>query len=83
MDTVSDSGLAALRSRLTIPVLGPGLVQQHVAAMLGKRFSILTMWERWRPLYEKTMAEYGTRSLLRVDPLDRQAPRPGAAARGP
>ena len=60
MDTVSDSGLAALRSRLTIPVLGPGLVQQHVAAMLGKRFSILTMWERWRPLYEKTMADYGT-----------------------
>jgi allantoin racemase len=60
MDTVSDSGLAALRSRLTIPVLGPGLVQQHVAAMLGKRFSILTMWERWRPLYEKTMTEYGT-----------------------
>ena len=60
MDTVSDSGLAALRSRLSIPVLGPGLVQQHVAAMLGKRFTILTMWERWRPLYEKTMAEYGT-----------------------
>jgi len=61
MDTVSDSGLAALRSRLTIPVLGPGLVQQHVAAMLGRRFSILTMWERWRYLYEKTMSEYGTR----------------------
>jgi allantoin racemase len=60
MDTVSDSGLAALRSRLSIPVLGPGLVQQHVAAMLGKRFSILTMWERWRTLYEKTMADYGT-----------------------
>ena len=36
MDTVSDSGLAALRSRLTIPVLGPGLVQQHIAAMLGR-----------------------------------------------
>src|SRR5688500_14510878 len=29
MDTVSDSGLAALRSRLTIPVLGPGQTQQH------------------------------------------------------
>ncbi len=61
MDTVSDSGLAALRSRLSIPVLGPGLVQQHVAAMLGKKFSILTMWQRWVSLYEKTMAEYGTR----------------------
>jgi len=63
MDTVSDSGLAALRSRLSIPVLGPGLVQQHVAAMLGKRFSILTMWDRWISMYEKTMAEYGTRSF--------------------
>jgi len=61
MDTVSDSGLAALRSRLTIPVLGPGQVQQHVAAILGKKFSILTMWRRWFSLYEKTMAEYGTR----------------------
>lgn len=61
MDTVSDSGLAALRSRLTIPVLGPGQVQQHVAAVLGKKFSILTMWRRWASLYEKTMAEYGTR----------------------
>ena len=60
MDTVSDSGLAALRSRLSIPVLGPGLVQQHVAAMLGKRFSILTMWRRWISMYEKTMAEYQT-----------------------
>lgn len=63
MDTVSDSGLAALRSRLSIPVLGPGLVQQHVAAMLGRRFSILTMWDRWVSMYEKTMAEYGTRSF--------------------
>lgn len=61
MDTVSDSGLAALRSRLTIPVLGPGQTQQHVAAMLGKRFSILTMWRRWVSLYEKTMSEYETR----------------------
>ena len=74
MDTVSDSGLAALRSRLSIPVLGPGLVQQHVAAMLGRRFSILTMWDRWVPMYEKTMAEYGTARLLRLGPFDRRPP---------
>ena len=43
MDTVSDSGLAALRSRLTIPVIGPGLVSYAVGIMLGKRFSIVTM----------------------------------------
>jgi allantoin racemase len=71
MDTVSDSGLAALRSRLSIPVLGPGLVQQHVAAMLGRRFSILTMWQRWVPMYEKTMAEYGTRHFCAsIRPID-------------
>lgn len=71
MDTVSDSGLAALRSRLSIPVLGPGLVQQHIAAVLGKRFSILTMWQRWVSMYEKTMAEYGTRSFCAsIRPID-------------
>ena len=58
MDTVSDSGLYALRSRLTIPVLGPGLVSYAVATMLGKRFSIITMWERWRHLYEKNLDTY-------------------------
>ena len=58
MDTVSDSGLFALRSRLTIPVLGPGLVSYAVAIMLGKRFSIVTMWDKWRHLYEKNLDTY-------------------------
>ena len=58
MDTVSDSGLAALRSRLSIPVLGPGLVSYAVAIMLGKRFSIITMWDQWRHLYEKNLDTY-------------------------
>jgi allantoin racemase len=58
MDTVSDSGLAALRSRLTIPVIGPGLVSYCVGMMLGKRFSIITMWDKWRHLYEKNLDTY-------------------------
>ena len=58
MDTVSDSGLAALRSRLSIPVLGPGLVSYAVAIMLGRRFSIITMWEQWRHLYIKNLDTY-------------------------
>ena len=58
MDTVSDSGLSALRSRLSIPVLGPGLVSYTVAIMLGKRFSIITMWDQWRHLYEKNLDTY-------------------------
>jgi allantoin racemase len=58
MDTVSDSGLYPLRSRLTIPVVGPGLVSYCVGAMLGKRFSIVTMWDRWIHLYEKNLDAY-------------------------
>ena len=58
IDTVSDSGLAALRSRLDIPVIAPGQAAFHVASMLGKKFSVLTMWDEWFPLYEKVLTEY-------------------------
>jgi allantoin racemase len=58
IDTVSDSGLRALRSRLNIPVLGPGEASFHLACMLGKKFTVLTMWPEWFPLYEKTLTEY-------------------------
>lgn len=64
INTVSDSGLAALRSRLSIPVLAPGIAAFHTACMLGHRFSILTMWPRWYPLYRKTLKEYGLESRL-------------------
>ena len=59
IDTVSDSGLRALRSRLNIPVLGPGEAAFNMAMMLGKKFTVLTMWDEWFPLYEKTLTEYG------------------------
>lgn len=59
INTVSDSGLAALRSRLSIPVIGPGQASFHLACTLGRRFSVITMWERWLPLYRKTLREYG------------------------
>jgi allantoin racemase len=59
MDTVSDSGMYALRSRLSIPVIGPGLVSYAVGIILGKRFSIVTMWDKWTHLYEKNLAIYG------------------------
>ena len=46
MDTMSDSGLWALRSRLSIPVLGPGLVSYAVGIMLGKRLR-RAMFDGW------------------------------------
>ena len=59
IDTMSDSGVAPLRSLLSIPVIGPGRASMLLAQTLGERFSILIMWERWRHLYRKTIAELG------------------------
>ena len=59
INTVSDSGLSALRSRLSIPVIGPGQSSFHIASMLGQKFSILTMWQPWVPIYTKALNEYG------------------------
>lgn len=58
IDTVSDSGMYALRSRLSIPVVGPGQAAMHVACMLGHRFSVITMWDEWFHLYRKILSEY-------------------------
>jgi allantoin racemase len=59
IDTLSDSGVAALRSVLDIPVFGPGRTAMLMALMLGDRFSILTMASRWKPLYKKALDELG------------------------
>jgi len=59
IDTMSDSGVAALRSVLDIPVFGPGKVSMLTALMLGDWFSILTMASRWKPLYKKALDELG------------------------
>ena len=59
IDTMSDSGMAMLRSVLDIPVIAPGRQSMLVAQMLGEKFSILIMWDRWKMLYTKTLAELG------------------------
>lgn len=64
INSMSDSGLAALRSRLTIPVVGPGRASFFLAADLGKRFSVITMWPRWHWIYEKLATETGLGSRL-------------------
>lgn len=59
IDTMSDSGLSALRSVLDIPVIGPGRCSYLTALMLGSTFGILTQWDPWIGLYQKGLAEYG------------------------
>jgi allantoin racemase len=64
INTMSDSGLAALRSRLSIPVVGTGQAAFHTAAMLGKRFSVITMWPQWFWIYEKLGRDTGLSDRL-------------------
>jgi allantoin racemase len=64
LNSMSDSGLAALRSRLSIPVTGPGRSSFHLAADLGKKFSVVTMWPRWNWIYEKLAQETGLSAKL-------------------
>lgn len=59
IDTMSDSGMSMLRSVLSIPVIAPGRHSMLVAQMLGDKFSILMMWDRWKMLYTKTLGELG------------------------
>ena len=59
IDTMSDSGMAALRSELDIPVIGPGRASMLMAMMLGTRFSIVAMWPHWGHLYAKTLKDLG------------------------
>jgi allantoin racemase len=59
IDTMSDSGVAALRSALDIPVIGPGRASMLMAMLLGNHFSVVTMWKHWVHLYEKTIKDLG------------------------
>jgi allantoin racemase len=57
INSMSDSGVAALRSRLAIPVVGTAQATYHLAAQLGRRFAIISMWDRWSWLYDKVLHE--------------------------
>src|SRR4029079_14130519 len=53
IDTMSDSGVNALRSMRDIPVIGPGRASCLTALMLGSKFSVLTQYDGWKALYKK------------------------------
>ena len=59
IDTMSDSGMAALRSVLDIPVVSPGRASMLFALTLGARFSVLAQWEPALYRYRKAIREYG------------------------
>jgi len=57
---VADYGMRQLRSVTTIPVIGAGQASMQIAAGLGRRFAIVTIWpEVLRPAYERQLDDYG------------------------
>ena len=64
VDTMSDSGVSALRSVLSIPVVGQGRTSMLTALSLGNKFSIVTMWQKWKHFYMKPLTELGVENAL-------------------
>ena len=66
-----DPGLDALRELVCIPVVGPGQTAMHVAAMLGRRFSIVTVLASAVPSLERLAKVVGLdRRLTSVRAVD-------------
>ncbi len=61
IDCMGDPGLNACREVLTIPVIGPCQAAMHMAALLGHRFSFITVLDRLRPMIDHLVAGYGLR----------------------
>lgn len=59
IDCMADPGLYAARELVSIPVVGPAQASMHLAAMLGHRFSVLTIFEHDIPAVEDQAARYG------------------------
>jgi len=59
-----DPGLDAAREVVSIPVVGPCEASMHVAAMLGHKFSVITVLERLIPELELHAQRYGVEHKL-------------------
>ena len=64
IDCMADPGLYAARELVSIPVVGPAQATMHLAAMLGHRFSVLTVFEHDIPSVEDQVARYGLSTRL-------------------
>lgn len=64
IDCMGDPGLRPAREAVRIPVLGPCQTGMHIAAMLGHKFSIVTVMRRLRPGFENQAAVAGLTSRL-------------------
>lgn len=67
---ISDAGLREAREQVSIPVLGLGETSMHLACMMGARFGLVAISERWIPLLTERAARYGLeRSLVGIEAM--------------
>jgi allantoin racemase len=59
-----DPGLFALKELSPVPVVGMAEASCHLAATLGRRFSIVTGGTRWGPMLEEFVASIGLSASL-------------------
>lgn len=64
LDCMADPGLKPVRELVKVPVLGPSETSMHLAAMLGHRFSIVTVLESVRPMLGNLARAYGVADRL-------------------
>jgi len=64
IDCMGDPGLFAARECVSIPVLGPMQTAMSVAAMMGHKFSVVTVLSRIRPMIERQATVYGMSAKL-------------------
>jgi allantoin racemase len=64
IDCMGDPGLFGARECVAIPVLGPMQTAMGVAAMIGHKFSVVTVLRRILPMIENQAALYGMTGKL-------------------
>jgi allantoin racemase len=64
IDCMADPGLLPARELVRIPVVGPAQASMHLAAVLGHRFSVLSVSEPDIPAVEDQAARYGLATKL-------------------
>jgi allantoin racemase len=64
VDCMGDPGVAAARELVSIPVIGPAEASMHLAAVLGHRFSVLTVLDSRTSMMEEQVARYGLSGKL-------------------
>jgi allantoin racemase len=64
IDCMGDPGLFVARELVSIPVIGPCEASMHMAAMMGHRFSVVTVLDTVRPMLENLAGIYGVGQKL-------------------